>query len=281
MRTRVVIAMLVILACAALLSIRRRAELGAEFEAIGSDVGARGLPKRVRHKPTGMVLVLILPGQFTIGSPPSEEDRDGDEQQREVEMESAFYLGETEVTVTVWKQIMGTVPREFQDDELPASGVSWHQARVFIDRMNQLGERGWRLPSEAEWEYACRAGTQTPFSFGDNITPEQVNYNGRYPYAGGERGLRRDRPIPVRSLPPNPWGLYEMHGNVWEWCEDLYQMHPEREAPAMDTAGMPRVIRGGAWTSKGKQIRSAYRDGYPPASSGPKYGFRLAKSLIR
>ncbi len=281
MSTRIVISMLVIVAGAALLVRQWRVSLGAEFVAIGSEVGARGLPKRVRHKPTGLVLVLIPPGQFTIGSPVSEEQRDGDEEQRRSVIESVFYLGETEVTVALWKQIMGTVPRDYHDDELPASGVSWHQAKEFIDRMNQQGEGGWRLPSEAEWEYACRAGTQTPFSFGDNITPEQVNYNGRSPYAGGERGLRRGRPVPVRSLPANPWGLYEMHGNVWEWCEDLYQVHPEYEAPAIDTPGRPRVIRGGAWTSKGKQIRSAYRDGYPPASSGAKYGFRIAKSIIR
>ncbi|MCZ6697389.1 MAG: SUMF1/EgtB/PvdO family nonheme iron enzyme, partial [Planctomycetota bacterium] len=122
-------------------------------------------------------------------------------------------------------------------------------------------------------------GTTTPFSFGDNVTPEQVNYDGRRPYANGEDGLRRDAPVPVRGLPPNPWGLYEMHGNVFEWCEDLYVVHPELAIPANESPGASRVLRGGAWSSKGKQIRSGSRDGYPPSSSGAKYGFRIVRSM--
>ena len=165
------------------------------------------------------------------------------------------------------------------DGELPISGVSWHKAKEFVRRMNAQGSSGWRLPTEAEWEYACRAGTTTAFSFGDNITPEQVNYNGLRPYAGAEAGLRRDWPVSVRSLPRNPWGLYEMHGNVFEWCEDLYVIHPERGIAAKDVPGASRVLRGGAWNSKGKQVRSAYRDGYPPESSGTKYGFRIVRSI--
>ena len=257
-------------------------KLGAEFEAIGRETGALGLPSRVRHTSTGIVLVLIAPGSFTMGSPESESKRDGDEVQRRATIDSPFYLGETEVTAAQWRQIMGTVPRDAvagDDVELPITGVTWHKAKEFVRRMNAQGSSGWRLPSEAEWEYACRAGTTTAFSFGDNITPQQVNYDGQRPYAGGERGLRRDEPVPVRSLPRNPWGLYGMHGNVFEWCEDLYVVHPERGIAAKDSPGASRVLRGGAWNSKGKQVRSAYRDGYPPESSGTKYGFRIAKSI--
>lgn len=257
-------------------------KLGSEFEAVGSDTGVFRLPSRVRHIPTGIILVLIPPGSYTMGSPEAESKRDGDEVQRTAKIESPFYLGETEVTAAQWRQIMGTVPREAvpsDDRELPISGVTWYKAKEFVRRMNAQGSSGWRLPSEAEWEYACRAGTTTAFSFGENITPEQVNYDGQRPYAGAEVGLRRVWPVSVRSLPRNPWGLYEMHGNVFEWCEDLYVVHPERGIAAKDTPGASRVLRGGAWNSKGKQVRSAYRDGYAPASSGTKYGFRIARSI--
>ena len=257
------------------------AKLGAEFEAIGSETGVSGLPSRVRHISTGIVLVLIPPGSFKMGSPESELQRDSDEVQRTVVITSAFYMGETEVTVAQWKQIMGAMPRDTvssDDGELPITGVSWHKAKEFVNSMNAQGPSSWRLPSEAEWEYACRAGTTTAFSFGDNITPDQVNYNGLRPYAGGKPGLLRDQPVAVRSLPKNPWDLYEMHGNVFEWCEDLYVVHPELKTSAIDSSGASRVLRGGAWSSKGKKIRSGSRDGYPPASSGAKYGFRIAMS---
>jgi hypothetical protein len=135
-----------------------------------------------------------------------------------------------------------------------------------------------RLPSEAEWEYACRAGTETPFSFGENITPEQVNYDGGYPYAGGKKGLNRGHTVPVGSLPPNPWGLHEMHGNVWEWCEDWYEEYPR--APQVDprgpAVGAGRVLRGGSWSLHGRYCRSAYRFRYGPALRLGSIGFRLA-----
>ena len=253
---------------------------GAEFEAIGKNVGWGKLPSKIRHTPTGVVLVLIPPGKFKIGSPKSEASRDHDEVQRKVTIDSAFYLGETEVTIAQWTQVMATLPQELEhkDSELPVQGVSWNKAKEFVGALNKAGKTVWRLPTEAEWEYACRAGTASPFSFGDDITPSQVNYNGQQPYADGKPGLNRDMPVGVRTLPPNPWGLYEMHGNVWEWCEDLYAPHPELGA-AKNLPGASRVLRGGAWMSKGKQLRSANRDGYPPSSSGAKYGLRLVTSI--
>ena len=278
-------AILVIAACVvawqALRRQRIRSQVDSEFEAVGSEVGALGLPRRVRHGATGIVMVLIPSGSLTMGTPESEPERDAsDEAQYEATIDSAFYLAETEVTVAQWKRLMGAELEGAQaDDDMPMTGVTWHKAKEFVNRMNEEGEGGWRLPSEAEWEYACRAGTTTPFSFGDGITTDQANYDGQRPYAAGEPGLDREGPVPVRSFPPNPWGLYEMHGNVWEWCEDLYVAHPERRQRPKNLAGEPRVIRGGGWPSRGKQLRSGYRDGYPPNSSGEKYGVRLAKSL--
>ena len=254
--------------------------IGAEFESLGRGVGEDGWPRRILHQPSGLVLVLIPPGHFSMGSPRSEAQRERDEVQREVSIESPFYLGETEVTVDAWRRTLGELPnpdRERDHPVLPVTSVSWPEAQRFIAHLNQGGVGGWRLPREAEWEYACRAGTTTAFSFGDAVTTELANFNARQPYAGGTRGRPSDGPVPVRSLPANPWGLYEMHGNVWEWVEDLYVMHPERGDVAKDFPGASRVMRGGAWTSWGKHLRCANRDGYPPnASRGPKYGFRVA-----
>jgi sulfatase modifying factor 1 len=238
------------------------------------------LPQRVRHASTGVVLVLIPPGRFTMGTPADEKERDGDEFQREIEVEAAFYLAETEVTLGLWEEVMGADPEHpHANRELPAGGISWHRAQEFLVRMNKSHGPGWRLPTEIQWEYACRAGTTTPFSFGVELTPHQANYNGQSPYAHGERGLRRDQPIPVRSLPANPWGLYEMHGNLWEWCEDPYVFEPVTGQPLTQSEGGSRVIRGGAFTSQGKRVRSGHRDGYPPSSAGEKYGFRIAKAI--
>ncbi len=242
-------------------------QLGSDFE-----------PHRVRHAPTEIDLVLIPPGRFTMGTPQAEHERDGDEAQHEVRISEAFYMAETEVTVALWKKIMGEGPTtDHIEDDLPMTGVSWHRAMEFVRRLNEQGEGGWGLPTEEQWEYACRAGTTTTFSFGDTITTDQANYHGYYPYAGAPRGLNREQPVPVRSLPPNPWGLYEMHGNVWEWCKDLYTFDPLAKKQTSDL-GASRVIRGGSFESQAEFLRSGHRDGYPPNSSGSKYGFRLTKT---
>ena len=137
---------------------------------------------------------------------------------------------------------------------------------------------GFRLPTEAEWEYACRAGTTTPFSFGQDVDPSLVHYDASAPYRDGARGARPRGPVATRSLPANPWGLYEMHGNLWEWTEDLY-VYDRTAGPATSTSpGAPRVMRGGAFTRGAYAARCAHRDGYPPATPGEKYGFRIAWS---
>lgn len=252
-----------------------------EFEPIGSEVGMDGAPRKLLHTPTGIVLLLVEPGDLTMGSPQGEPRRDSDEVQRPMHIAEPFYLGETEVTIAQWQGVMGADPSEWSDDpELPVGGATWYAAQEFVTKLN-AGEGGFRLPTEAEWEYACRAGTTTVFPFGDQITTDQANYDGRYPYVGGALGERRRRTIPVRALPPNSWGFYQMPGNVWEWCEDVYRSHPERGLPTSIPAGAPRVLRGGAFTSGGEQLRSAHRDGYPPKSFGSNYGLRVARSLPR
>ncbi len=247
-----------------------------EFEPIGTDVANGGLPRLVVHNPTGMVLRLVVPGSFVMGSPADEADRDSDERQHEVSVDRAFYLGETEVTIRQWRTTMDVDPSDGQGDpELPVGGATWYASKEFIRRLN-AGQGGFRLPTEAEWEYACRAGSTSAFPFGEQITTDQVNYDGRYPYVEGEFGERRRRAIPVRSLPPNAWGFYQMPGNVWEWCEDVYFFDPRRADRVKAGPGAPRVLRGGAFTSGGEQVRSAHREGYPPNSDGSNYGLRLA-----
>jgi formylglycine-generating enzyme len=138
------------------------------------------------------------------------------------------------------------------------------------------------LPTEAQWEYACRAGTTTPFSFGENITPEQVNYEGNYPYARGETGLYRKKTVPVKSLPPNPWGLYEMHGNVWEWCSDWYGDYPAESVvdPDGPPSGTDRVLRGGSWINSGGLTRSADRVRPESGNRNSRIGFRLSLGQV-
>lgn len=237
--------------------------------------GLELLPARARHPQTGIVLVRLPAGRFVRGSPADEPGRDGDEAQREVEV-GPFWLGETEVTVGQWELVMGAdFDAPSLDPALPVSNVTWYQAQEFVARLNELGPPGWRLPSEDEWEYACRAGTTTPFSFGEDIRPELVNFDAYYPYRGGPRGEHSTGHKPVRSLPANAWGLYELHGNVIEWCADVYTASG---LPGEPSEGAPRVLRGGAFVSSADQVRSAWREGYPPKSDGTEYGLRVAWS---
>ena len=177
---------------------------------------------------------------------------------------------------------MGDNPSEFKNDPAnPVEWVSWTDVQTFLNRLNALVpglDAG--LPSEAQWERACRAGTITPFSFGENITPEQVNYRGDYPYVGGTKGLNRVRTVPVKSLPPNPWGLYEMHGNVWEWCADWFGDYPPGPQidPSGPSEGVYRVLRGGSWNDFGRHCRAAYRYGHVLGYRSSDTGFRIMLS---
>jgi formylglycine-generating enzyme required for sulfatase activity len=258
---------------------------GAGFEALDDAVDDAGRPRRVEHLATGIVLRLVDAGSCPMGTPASEAKRDGDEVQHVATLDAPYYLGETEVTAGQWLASMGEAAggsdesEPDADPQLPAGGISWYMAAAFVDTLNENHGGGWSLPTEAQWEYACRAGTTTPFSFGETITPELVNYHGRYPYGDTERGLERKGPLPVRSLPANPWGFHEMHGNLWEWCEDEYHWDPTSIPPWKSDEGASRSMRGGAWTSAAKECRSGFREGYAPSSDGSKYGLRVVRAV--
>ncbi|MEE9412807.1 MAG: formylglycine-generating enzyme family protein, partial [Methylococcales bacterium] len=162
----------------------------------------------------------IEPATFLMGSPTDKPGRDDYEDQHQVTLTHGFWLADSAVTQVLWQAVMESNPSEFDDNlKNPVENISWQDVQQFISRLNQLiPDAQAQLPTEAQWEYACRAGTTTPFSFGDNISSEQVNYDGTRPYANGKEGKYRKQTVPVKSLPVNPWGLYEMHGNVWEWC---------------------------------------------------------------
>jgi formylglycine-generating enzyme required for sulfatase activity len=222
----------------------------------------------------------ITPGTFLMGSPDSEPERRDNETQHEVTLTNGFWLADSACTQALWTAVMAENPSRFQDaPNHPVEIVSWLGVEPFIEKLNTLfPDLHAHLPTEAQWEYACRAGTQTPFSFGENITPEQVNYNGNYPYAGGGKGLFREKTVPVKSLPPNPWGLFEMHGNVWEWCADWYAEEYPKQAitnPLGPDQGTSRVLRGGSWHSYGWYTRSAFRYWNEPEYRHDGIGFRL------
>ena len=225
----------------------------------------------------------IAPGQFLMGSPATEEGRlDWEGPQHEVTISKGFWLFDTACTQALWQAVMGDNPSRFGGANRPVETVSWNEAQDFITKINTLVP-GLKLslPSEALWEYACRAGTTTPFSFGENITPAQVNYDGNYPYRGGSKGLYREETVPVGSLPANGWGLYEMHGNVCEWCADAFHLNYEG-APSDgsvwdDAKAANRVMRGGSWGFRAPGVRSAFRFAFGPAYRHDNIGFRCAR----
>ena len=222
----------------------------------------------------------IMPGTFIMGSPETEQQRDDDEIQHQVTLTQGFWLADSACSQALWQAVMGDNPSVFKDNpNNPVENVSWHDCQAFIERLNAgFEDLHARLPTDAEWEYACRAGTTTPFSFGNTVTPEQVNYDGNYPYANSKKGLYREKTVSVKSLPPNPWGLYEMHGNVWEWCQDWYGDYDHQAVtdPTGVEQGGYRVVRGGSWHDLGGYCRSAYRNRFVPDYRYYTIGFRLA-----
>lgn len=222
----------------------------------------------------------IPPGTFLMGSPENEEQRYDDETQHQVTLMQGYWLADSTCTQALWEAVMGNNPANFKDDNNnPVEQVSWDDVQAFLQKLNGLiPGLDAALPTETQWEYACRAGTTTPFSFGKNITPEQVNYDGNNPYANGKKGLYRKKTVPVKSLPANPWGLYEMHGNVYEWCQDWYGDYPAEPVadPAGPETGSDRVLRGGSWLRSGWGVRSANRRRDAPADRSYFIGFRFA-----
>ena len=226
-------------------------------------------------------MVYIPPGTFMMGSPSSEPKLDKDEKQHRVTLTKGFYMGATEVTQGQWKAITGNNPSYFKGDNLPVERVSWNDCREFIRKLNrQEGGNKYRLPTEAEWEYACRAGTTTPFFTGGCISADQANYDGNYPMPGCSKGKYRKKTIDVASFSPNAWGLYDMHGNVWEWCEDWHGDYPS--VHVTDTEGFfsdsDRVLRGGSWGDSAMGLRSAYRGRDDPDYGYDLVGFRVVRA---
>lgn len=222
----------------------------------------------------------IPPGHFKMGSHEEEAERLDDEVQHEVELTEGFWLADTTCTQALWAAVMGDNSSHFKGAERPVEQVSWDDAMIFMARLNErVTGLDLRLPTEAEWEYACRAGTQTPFSFGSNITTDEVNYSGDYPYAEGEKGESRGETVEVKALPCNGWGLYQMHGNVWEWCSDWYGVYLEEMVtdPQGPEGGEGRVLRGGSWFLSGRFARSAQRYSSAPGYRDYDIGFRLAR----
>jgi len=226
----------------------------------------------------GMKFVWISPGTFMMGSPKEEAWRKDDENQHKVTLTKGFYMAIYTVTQEQWTAIMGKNPSKFKGQEnLPVEQINWDECQEFIKKLRAKDEKPYRLPTEAEWEYACRAGTTTPFYCGATISTDQANYNGGYAYGDGKKGAYREKTMPVGSFPPNPWGLYDMHGNVAQWCQDWFkEKYPPGDAvDPIGTTGESHAIRGGSWIDNPMECRSAYRGGSRRALRHSLVGLRL------
>ena len=245
-----------------------------------------------------MAFVLIPAGEFLMGSPEEEEKRGDDETQHKVTLSRPFYVGKYQVTQTQWEAVTGENPSHFKGEQNPVEKVSWDDCQEFIKKLNaRVGsarlsafsgaseERAearttsldFALPTEAQWEYACRAGTETPFHTGQTLSTDEANYDGNFPYRAGAKGESRKETISVGTLAGNAWGLYDMHGNVWGWCQDWYRNYPDGEVvdPTGPEEGSLRVRRGGSWGNDARDCRSACRHWHTPDYRNDNLGCRL------
>lgn len=252
--------------------------------------------------------ILVEGGTFSMGSPDSEAWRSDDETQHTVTV-SDFYMSAFEVTQAEYQAVIGSNPSAFSGENLPVETVSWLDAIAYCNARSELeglepaytvegqtvtwnrGANGYRLPTEAEWEYACRAGTETPFNTETSISAEESNYWGHYPYLIEDNyfnqsnletrpGVYRETTVAVGSFQPNAWGFYDMHGNVGEWVWDYYGNYPTEAQtdPVGPDSGVLRVNRGGGWNDFAKNLRSAYRATLPQDSAVFNVGFRLVRN---
>jgi formylglycine-generating enzyme required for sulfatase activity len=209
-------------------------------------------------------MVKIPGGTFKMGSPDTEPDRSTDESPPHQVTVPSFWMGKFAVTQAQYQKIMGSNPARFKGENRPVEQVSWDDAVKFCTQLSQQTGRSYRLPSEAEWEYACRAGTTTPFHFGETITSTLSNYDASQVYRSEPRGDDRGQTTEVGEFPPNAFGLYDMHGNVWEWCQDhwhdTYQGAPiDGSAWLSEDNNTSRLVRGGSWSHPPRLCRSAIR----------------------
>jgi formylglycine-generating enzyme required for sulfatase activity len=221
-----------------------------------------------------MEFVLIPAGEFDMGSPSTERDREDDEGPvHRVTISKPFYMGKYEVTQEQYYAIAKSKPSRFKQDNRPVETVSWEQADSFCTKLSKIKGGSYRLPTEAEWEYACRAGSQGRFYFGDDLTYSQTEE-----YAWYSKNSDSET-HPVGEKKPNSFGLFDMHGNVWEWCGDWYAADYSRHSIAVDPQGpligKSRVIRGGGWFRSSRYCRSANRSGCEPVYVRDYLGFRI------
>ncbi|GHU21324.1 hypothetical protein FACS1894172_14560 [Spirochaetia bacterium] len=290
---------------------REKLALSANLEKAASELNKKNAENEKQSTVTPANFARIPGGTFTMGSPESEPDRNDNEVQHKVTV-SSFSMSKYEVTQKEWVEVMGNNPSYFKGDSLPVENVSWYDAIEYCNARSQeegltpaytinkslkdsnntnssdglkwvvtwdRNANGYRLPTEAEWEYACRAGTPTPFSTGNNITTDQANYDGRYPYNGNAKGAYRQKTIDVGNFAPNAWGLYDMSGNVWEWCWDWYGNYSSSSQadPTGAAVGSNRALRGGSWDYYAGTLRSAARSRSSATDRDDLVGFRVVR----
>lgn len=242
-------------------------------------------------------MALVKPGRYSMGSPPDEADRQDDETLHLVRLTRPIYVGTTEVTQAQWQKVMGSNPSHFQPPDFescpdcPVEDVNYWQVQEFLDLLSSRTGHVFRLPTEAEWEVACRAGTDTAFAFGDRLTLKDANFDDDDLPDGASSRLEFGRTSPVASYRPNRWGLFDLHGNVWEWTSDPlcpYSADGSDQVservdprPAEDPpCGSPwKVIRGGSWHFGADSARCALRYTHRPQDLGPSLGFRVVREI--
>ena len=222
-------------------------------------------------------LMSLTNAKTPVFAPPEQFENRSDREspQHQVTVPS-FFIGKYPLTQAQYQAIMGNNPAHFKGANRPVEQVSWDDAVAFCQKLSQKTGKNYKLPSEAQWEYACRAGTTTPFYFGESITPDLVNYNGNYAYAAAPKGQYRKQTTAVGTFPPNAFGLYDMHGNVWEWCEDDWQenyINAPINGSALISRSSENLLRGGSWGFNPGNCRSAYRGDYYLDYDG--IGFRV------
>ncbi|MCX7112396.1 MAG: SUMF1/EgtB/PvdO family nonheme iron enzyme [Proteobacteria bacterium] len=241
---------------------------------------------RLQDGSLGPVMSIIPGGRFLMGSPENEAGRSNNERQHEVEVES-FAIGQYAVTFEEYDRFAVATGRGKPKDQgwgrgrHPVINVTWNDAVAYAEWLSALTGEPYRLPTEAEWEFACRAGTTTPFHFGETISTDLANYNGNYTYGNGKKGVYREKTVEVGQFPANAWGLHDMHGNVWEWTASVYdrQYGGAEWQVSADYAAGNRVVRGGSWGGNPQYLRSAYRLGDTSDGAINFLGFRLARAL--
>jgi formylglycine-generating enzyme required for sulfatase activity len=247
-------------------------------------------PKQAQYEiedlDNGVTLEMVfIPGDtFMMGSPENEKERRNAEGPQHRVTVKPFCMGKYPVTQSQWQAVMGENPSDFKGENRPVEQVSYDDVLKFCQRLSEKTGKAYHLPSEAEWEYACRAGTTTPFYFGETITTDLVNYNGNSPSASVQKGVYREETTDVGRFPANAFGLYDMHGNVWEWCADPW--HKNYEGGPTDGSvwkeGSDKdlfVLRGGSWCDIARGPRSADRGKDLRTDRGKDIGFRLAMIL--